>query len=472
MSDLLTTDLCIVGDSAAGLSAALIAAAFGVPTVLVKSGRTVYGADMARHSLRAAANAANDAGQAHRFGLHSGPVTIDGMRVMQIVRDAQARAALRNSTARFKALGVQVIEADATFESTHVLRAGPRRIAARRFIIAVPHETTIPAISTLPDDFVFTRDSIFGLTRWPRHLAIYGTDGEALEFAQAFQRLGVTTHLIVPTPILPEADPEHIGIVRTALRRDGVTFHDATLTGASRGQAQGQVRLMLHADGQSLDPIDVDALLVCGAGPVDTETLGLAAAGVGSSGSGIRVDDRLRTDNPCIFAIGDCAAIGGPSGAHASQAQAETVMRQVLFRLPATYDGDRLPRALSTTPEWAAAGLNEAAARARYGAIAVLRSAFADNDLAYAAHHTTGHVKIVLDRRGRLVGVSLTGPSAAELIGPWARALGQKIGPLRSLVPPSPSFAETPRRALVESLAPLARSKVVRMVSAWLRRFG
>ena len=471
MSDLLTPDLCIIGDSAAGLRAALLAGAFGVPTVLVKSGRTIYGMDEARHALMAAANMAASARQSAQFGIRTGDIAADCAAVMARVRAVQGRAALRSATERYRALGVQVIEADPVFESTSVLRAGALRIAARRFVIALPSAPSRPALSGLTAIPMLTEETVFTLQDWPRRLAVLGTDGVALEWAQALQRLGSAVTLVAAAPLLPDADPEQAAIVTNALRREGVVFKHAYIAAVDSGPMPGTIRLMLDDNGAA-GVHDADALLLTGQGRPDMAGLGLAAAGIGSSEAGIRVDHRLRTDNPRIFAMGPCAATGGPIGHHAALVQADCVIRQILFRLPARYDPGRLPRAVQTDPAWAAAGLNEAEARARHGSIAVLRSAFADNDLAMASAQTSGHAKILLDRRGRLVGASLTGPQAAELIAPWAAALGGKTGALRNMVPPVPTYAETPRRALLESLAPLARNKLLRRLSAWLRRFG
>jgi len=471
MSDMLTPDLCIIGDSAAGLRAALLAGAFGVPTVLVKSGRTIYGIEEARHALMAAANMAEMARQTSCFGMQTGEVAVDCAAVMARVRTVQERAALRSTTARYRALGVQTIEADPVFESTTVLRAGAVRIAARRFIIAQPNAPYRPVLSGLATIPTLTEETIFALQEWPRRLVVLGTDGVALEWAQALQRLGSAVTLVAAAPLLPGVDPEQMAIVTHALRREGVVFRQANITAIDAGPMPGTIRLMLDENGTA-GVHDADALLLTGQGHTDTAGLGLALAGIGSSGAGIKVDHRLRTDNPRIYAIGPCAATGGPVGHHTALVQAECVIRQILFRLPARYDPGRLPHAVQTHPALAWAGLNEAEARSKHGAIAVLRSAFADNDLAFASHQPAGHAKILLDRRGRLVGVSLTGPQAAELIAPWASALGVKTGALRSMVPPAPSYAETPRRALLESLAPLARNKILRRLSTWLRRFG
>ena len=471
MADMLTPDLCIIGDNAAGLRLALLAGAFGVPTVLVKTGRTIDGLMQARHALLAAAQHAHAARDAKRFGIKAGDVIADCAAVMTQARAVQARAALRSSTVRYRALGVQVIEADAVFESTTCLRAGDLRIAARRFVIALPSEPYRPDLPGLADYTPLTEETLFTLQEWPRQLSILGCDGAALEYAQALQRLGVNTTLIADAPLLPKADPEQAAIIMNALRRDGVSVKHARATGVSAGPVSGSVRLMLEENGAP-GVHDTDALLLCGQGPAAIAALGLAMAGVGASAAGIRVDHRLRTDNPRIYAIGPCAAMDGPAEDHAAFAQADCVIRQILFRLPMRYDPSQLPRAVHTAPAWAAAGLAEAEARAKHGAIAVLRSAFADNDLALAGQEASGHAKILLDRRGRLLGISLTGAQAAELIGPWAAALGQKTGPLRTMIPPAPSYAETPRRALLESLAPLARSKALRRLSTWLRRFG
>src|SRR5204862_3795549 len=187
-------------------------------------------------------------------------------------------------------------------------------------------------------------------------------------------------------------------------------------------------------------------LLVATGRRPDTAALDLAAAGSEATPRGITVDARLRTTNRHAFAIGDAA--GGPQFTHIALYHAGIVIRNALFRLPARADYRALPWVTYTDPELAQVGLTEAAAKAE-GAIRVLRWPFADNDRAHTERDTAGAVKIITRANGRIVGATILGASAGDLILPWALAISQKlkIGAMANLIVPYPTRGEAGKRA-------------------------
>jgi len=216
-------------------------------------------------------------------------------------------------------------------------------------------------------------------------------------------------------------------------------------------------------------------LVATGRSPV-TKGLGLDAAGVSVDRSGIVVDRGLRTANRRVYAIGDCA--GGPAAGarftHVANYHAGLVIRSALFRLPVRVDMSGVARVTYTDPELAVVGLSEDEARARYGAIRILRWPYAENDRAQAERATQGHVKAIVDRRGRIRGCAIAGAHASELIVPWSLALsrGLKVQDLAGLVFPYPTFSEVTKRAAVEFVRPATRNPWLRRALGVMRRFG
>lgn len=477
MSSLLTPDLCIVGDSAGGLRAALLAAAFGVPTILIRTGASDEKRMMQLSTWAAAAAAAHQIGQASYFGIRTHQADLDWNALISRLSDHSRIITTRFSDARLSALGIRVIKADPQFESTRILRAGEYRIAARRFILALDTHAAALNGDENAHPLLFTPETLDQLTTRPQKMVVIGDNADALTYAQSFARLGIATSLIAPGQVLANEDPEQVAILTAAIQRDGVAIH-AERSAIALRRENNVLRLMFS--GERPDHNDnnnhieeADAVLNCMRAPSGLDQLGLAIAGIGAGPEGIIVDANLRTSNRAVFAVGDCVSVRCPGqGLAAARAQADCVMRQILFRWPLRYDAARIPRMCSTDPSFAAIGLTESEARQRHGAISVLRSPMAENDLAMAYGDVEGHAKILLDRRGRLLGASLTGAGARELISAWTALLGQKPAPLRQTVPPSPSFAETPRRALLEAYAPPARSKAIRALIAFLRKFG
>jgi pyruvate/2-oxoglutarate dehydrogenase complex dihydrolipoamide dehydrogenase (E3) component len=202
------------------------------------------------------------------------------------------------------------------------------------------------------------------------------------------------------------------------------------------------------------------------------EALDLAAAGIASTGKGITVDARLRTTNRRAFAIGDVA--GGPQFTHVALYHAGVVIRNALFRIPAKVDYRALPWVTFTDPELAQVGLTEAAARAVEQAPRVLRWPFAENDRAQTERETRGLVKVVTSGNGRILGASILGAGAGDLILPWALAISQKlkISALANLIVPYPTRGEAGKRAAGSYYTPTLFSARTGRLVRLLARFG
>ena len=200
--------------------------------------------------------------------------------------------------------------------------------------------------------------------------------------------------------------------------------------------------------------------------------LGLEAAGVAFSRKGVTVDAALRTTNKRIHAIGDVTG-HDPSGFSARH-QAGIALRAGLFGLPARFDPAAAPRVVWTDPGIATVGLDEAAAREKHGTIRVLRAPFAENVQARAAGNPDGHVKIITDRKGVLLGAGIVGPQAAEQIGLWQVALAQRMNvtEIATLALPSPTLLEASQRAALGAFAEKLRNPWLGRLLALLRLRG
>jgi pyruvate/2-oxoglutarate dehydrogenase complex dihydrolipoamide dehydrogenase (E3) component len=150
------------------------------------------------------------------------------------------------------------------------------------------------------------------------------------------------------------------------------------------------------------------------------------------------------------------------------------VIRNALFGLPAKVDHRAVPWVTYADPELAQVGLTEAAARARFGdAVRVARFGFDENDRARAERATEGFVKAVVGRKGRLLGATIVGRHAGELIGIWGLAIGKglKIGDMASVIAPYPTLGETSKRAAGAYYTPALFSdrtrRIVRLLQ-WL----
>jgi pyruvate/2-oxoglutarate dehydrogenase complex dihydrolipoamide dehydrogenase (E3) component len=185
------------------------------------------------------------------------------------------------------------------------------------------------------------------------------------------------------------------------------------------------------------------------------------------------VDRGLRSSQKHIYAVGDVA--GGLQFTHVAGYHAGLVIRNALFRLPVRNRSDIIVRVTYTDPELATIGLSEADARKEFGdAIKVVRAPFSENDRAQADGNTTGLVKVVVGKGGKILGVGIVGPQAGELIHSWVLAMGcgLKIQAIANMVAPYPTLGEANRRAAINYFSDLATNTHIRRVIGLLGLFG
>ncbi|MBX9927165.1 MAG: dihydrolipoamide dehydrogenase, partial [Hyphomicrobiaceae bacterium] len=189
-----------------------------------------------------------------------------------------------------------------------------------------------------------------------------------------------------------------------------------------------------------------------------------------STPKGITVDAGLTTSNRKVFAIGDVA--GGPQFTHIAGYHAGIVIRRALFGLSAKVDYAALPWVTYSDPELAHAGLTEAEARKAVGAVQVLSWSLQENDRAQAERATEGLAKIIIAPNGRILGATIVGPRAGELIGTWGVAISAKlkIGAIASSVMPYPTLSEISKRAAGSYYTPKLFSPLTRRIVGIVQR--
>jgi pyruvate/2-oxoglutarate dehydrogenase complex dihydrolipoamide dehydrogenase (E3) component len=255
------------------------------------------------------------------------------------------------------------------------------------------------------------------------------------------------------------------------LEREGVVIHSEVSVVAVM-HSGATVTATIEAAGAEQSITGSHLLVAAGRTPAIDE-LGLAAARIRHDHAGINVNRKLKTSNRRVYAIGDCAA-GQLKFTHAANYHAGLVIRNALFRLPVRVNNDALPWVTFTEPELAHAGLTEVQARARRMKIRVARWPYHDNDRAQAERETHGHIKVITTRKGRIVGASIVGAQAGELIGMWALAIAQQLNirALTDIVLPYPTLGELGKRVAIDFFAPGLTTSWVRRIIGWMRIFG
>jgi len=446
----LETDICVIGAGSGGLSVAAGAAQMGARVMLVEKGK--MGGDCLNYgcvpskALIAAGKHAHALSSGAAFGVSPCRADIDYGKVKEHIAAVIAQIAPNDSQERFESLGVTVVRAPAHFTGRREIEAGDVRITARRFVVATGSAAGIPPIPGLQDVPYFTNETIFEKQDSPTHLVIIGGGPIGMEMAQAHRRLGAEVTVLEMFNVLSKDDPDLTAVVIRQLIEEGVQIHESIKIDSVAKTPEG-VRIAITKDGAART-IEASHILVAAGRVPNIEDLNLAAAGIEYGARGIKVDARLRSSNKRVFAIGDVA--GGLQFTHVAAYHAGIVIRNALFRLPSRADVSAVPWVTYTDPELAQVGLSEAEAKARHGdAIRVLTWPFADNDRAQAERRTEGLVKVIVGKRGRILGAGLAGPHAGELIYPWILSLsaGLKITAVANMIAPYPTLGEVSKRA-------------------------
>ena len=447
MTDL-EPDLCIIGAGSAGLSLAAGAAQLGAKVVLIEKG--AMGGDclnvgcVPSKSLIAAAHRAAAFRDSCPFGVGAAEPKIDAAAVRGHVKGVIAEIAPHDSVERFEGLGVKVLREGAAFTDPDTVRADGHAIKAKRFAVATGSHPAVPPVPGLEGVPYLTNETFFDVAPAFDRLLVLGGGAIGCEMAQACRRLGVAVTLATQGPILSRDDPDLVALVRQALVREGIELIErAKVLRVEPGPA-----LVVAPENGGIERrVGGSHLLVAtGRNPV-VDGLGLDEAGIDHDRRGIKVDLHLRTSNRRAYAFGDCK--GAPMFTHAAGHEAGVVLQNVLFRLPAKAQHHLNPRATYTDPELAQVGLIEAEARARHGdAVQVLTWKLKENDRA-RAERAAGLAKIVLDRKGRLLGAGIAAPGAGDLIVPWQLVLAGKAGlkDIAQLTMPYPTLSEVSKRA-------------------------
>lgn len=450
-------DLVVVGGGTGGLVSAQIAAAVGARVALVERDRTggdcLWTGCVPSKSLIAAAHLAHRMRSAAKVGLAPVEPEIDLGRVMGHVHGAIARIEPHDSPARLRASGVEVIEGEGRFIAPRTIAVAGRRLDFRSAIIATGSEPAAPPVEGLEGDDILTTASVWSLTDLPKRLIVLGGGPIGCELGQAFVRLGAQVTLVeLADRLLLKEEPEAGALIAERLTAEGVDLRLGTRAVQVQRPADGPAQLVVETP-QGTQSVPFDRVLVAAGRRPRTADLGLGAAGVATDVRGaITVDERLRTTAPGIFAVGDVTAL--LPFTHVAAHHARVATGNALFGTRRSVD-ETIPWVTFTDPEVAHVGLTLTQARERWGARATLARSTNDAvDRAVTEGDTEGFVMLVGDPRRRLVGATVVGAAAGEIIAELTArvAHGDRIDAISTTVHAYPTLAEGPARAADDHL--------------------
>jgi pyruvate/2-oxoglutarate dehydrogenase complex dihydrolipoamide dehydrogenase (E3) component len=462
-------DLVVIGAGIAGVGVAQSAAKVGAKVALIEKSQgggsgSIAGAVPSKGLLQAARRAQRIR-QATRFGVRTGPMTIDFAVVMGRVRQVAADIARSHSAEALKAEGIDVYHGSASFEAYDtVLVDESTRIASQRFVIATGSRPAVPEIPGLADAGYLDSDSVWSLTKLPESLVVIGPDATGLEFAQCFARLGTKVTLLSSAPrILPDEDPEASDLLTRLLTEEGIAIRTGVeVTKIEVRDGQKVCRFRETATNLAADCAGESILLATGR-LANVESLNLDAIRVhGDAHHGIEVDDYLQTHSSRVYAIGD--VLLRHASTHAAEREAAVAFQNAVLKIKKKIDFSRLPRATFVDPELAAVGINEGQASTLARSVRVYRVSFAEIDRARIDGLTDGFAKVVATQAGKILGATVVGENASMIVQELVVAMkaNLSLGDLADSVPIYPSYA-----AVVRHLA--SQHRAARLESGYVQ---
>lgn len=468
-------DLVVIGGGAGGLVVASGAAQLGLKVTLIEK-EPLLGGDCLHYgcvpskSLIHAAKVASLMRRGGEFGLTALNAQADLGKVNDYVQRVIARIQAHDDPERFRGYGCNVRFGVPRFRDPYTIEIDGEIISGRRFVLATGSRPAIPPIEGLADAGYITNLEAFSLATLPERLVVLGGGPIGVELGQAFARLGSRVTLVEQTgAILAREDAEVAALLRAQLEAEGLAIHTAATVQRVRRSGGGKIMECRRADSGESFAIEADEILVATGRRPNVEGLGLEAAGVRHTARGIDVDRRMRTSASHIYACGD---VCGPFAfTHMAEYQAGIVIANAVFRIPKRANYRIVPRVTFTDPELAQVGLTEAEARARGIAPAVLRLPLREVDRALTESETDGLVKLVV-HKGRILGASILGPRAGELLPEIALAmkLKAKIGSISATIHAYPTLAQALRHAVNTYYAPRLFSPATRRLVKWMQR--
>lgn len=448
------SDIVIIGGGVGGLTAAYGMLYNGLTVTMVER-HQMLGGESLRHNciptktLLHSARVAHLVKNAERFGVDAYLLSVDLSKVNNRVDEVVEEIQTEENSGWFTNMGGKIVHGSAKFLDPSTIIVGNVKLRGKKFIIATGTRAAVPNIPGLDAIGYLTNETIFQKLSLPQKIIVVGGGCTGIEFAQAFARLGSKVAVVEHcSQILKNEDPELTWHLRSILEQDGIEFYHGTYIQEVYWQNKRKILICSNSIGEKF-ALDSNEIFIATGRTPNTDGLNLEIAGIHYDERGIFVDKFLRTSNKKIYALGD--VINGVNKySHVAEYQANSVVNHILFKIPFCSKNKIIPRVVYTDPELAQVGVMEQeAVKYRFSKIEILRLDLKDNDRAITCGAFTGRVKLLVSHN-RIVGASILGPHAGELICELALAINMKarLEDIAMTLHPYPTFAQINRRVI------------------------
>jgi pyruvate/2-oxoglutarate dehydrogenase complex dihydrolipoamide dehydrogenase (E3) component len=469
-------NLVVIGAGTAGLVAAAGAAGLGAKVALIE--RHLLGGDclnvgcVPSKGIIRAARAVHDARSSRDFGVQCGPdLAIDFGKAMERMRRIRAGISAHDSAKRFsKELGVDVFFGDGKFTGRDSIEVAGKHLRFKKAAICTGARAADPPITGIAETGYLTNENVFWLTELPRRLAVIGGGPIGCELAQTFARMGSqVTILQRGGHVLPREDADAAEFVHKTLTRDGVALRlwAKILKVKKRGDEK---IVFLEEDGRTAE-LAVDEILVGVGRAPNVEGLDLEKAGIAyDPRDGVKVNDRLQTSNPRVFAAGDiCFPY---KFTHTADALARIVIANALFMAKQRASALVIPWCTYTDPEVAHVGMNEKEAKDKGIDVLTLTVPLSDVDRALLDGEAEGFARVHLKKGSdRILGATIVARHAGEMVNELSLAItaGLGLSAIGKTIHPYPTQAEAIKKLADAYNRKRLTPMVKKILTAWLK---
>ncbi|VAX35668.1 Mercuric ion reductase [hydrothermal vent metagenome] len=450
-------DLVVIGGGAGGLTASTFAGQSAAKTLLIEKEKKLggdclhYGCVPSK-SLIKSAYIANVIRNSEKYGLPKISMNaVDYSKVSKRIKDIIGTIQPHDEPEYIQdRYNVETQFGSPQFIDENTIALNGKNITSRYFVIATGSTAFIPPIEGIKEVNYITNVEIFSLDKLPESLVVIGAGPIGMEMAQSFHRLGSKVTVVETTDcILPREDKDVSCYMHELLEKEGINFVINTKVNKVE-QNSGIIKITADQEGQT-KVIETESLLISTGRKANIKGLDLEKAGVAFDRV-IKVNNKMQTTKKHIYAVGDVT--GGYQFTHVASYEAVVAIYNAILKIPKKTDYSKTPWCTYIDPEVASIGYNER--RAKEAGIDYIKHVekLYHNDRALAEGETNGFIKILMDKKRKVIGVQIVGYHAGDLISEWIPVLNGKgkLSLLTKSIHPYPTMSEISKNASVNYL--------------------
>lgn len=460
-------DIIVIGAGAGGLTASTFAGQSAAKTLLIEKEKKLGGdclhfGCVPSKTLIKSAYASHVIRNSQKYGLPEVTLPpVDYKKIAKRIKGIVDTIQVHDEPEYLeKKFNVETKIGSPVFCDSHTIELNGEKITGRYFVIATGSSPAVPPIEGIEDVNYITNMQIFSLDELPESLVVVGAGPIGMEMAQSFHRLGSKVTVVETTDcILPREDLDVSCYVHELLEKEGLNI--ITKARVQKAAQEGDIIQLMYEQSGETKILKTKSLLMATGRKANVTGLDLEKAGVAFDRT-IPVNEKMQTSQKHIYAVGDVT--GGLQFTHVASYEAVVAIYNAILKIPKKTDYSNTPWCTYVDPEVASIGLNEQRAKEEGVEYVKHVEELSHNDRALAEGETNGFIKILMNKKGKVIGVQIVGYHAGDLIAQWILVLNgnKKLSALTESIHPYPTLSEINKNASVNYM--------VSTIPAWTKK--